>query len=73
MGFFSFILRQLRMTLFSKIMVAEKHNSSLILQMVISKCKNGKPFKKLQKLNKKSASSPFLRRPASLSYFHPFF
>ena len=45
MGFFSFILRQLRMTFFSKIMVAEKNNFSLILQMVISKCENGKPWK----------------------------
>ena len=30
----------MKMTFFSKIMVAEKNNFSLILQMVISKCKN---------------------------------
>ena len=33
------------MTIFSKIMVAEKNNSSLILETVVSKCKNDKPSK----------------------------
>ena len=44
MGYFQ-VQNDLRMTLFSKIMVAEKYNLSLILQMAISKCKNDKPGK----------------------------
>ena len=57
------------MTFFSKIMVAEKNNFSLILQMVISKCKNDKPWKdQIEKV-----PGLLLRRPMFTPYFHHLF
>ena len=45
MGYFEVHFQTTENELFSKIMVAEKNNLTLILQMVISKSKNGKPCK----------------------------
>ena len=43
MGYFQVYFSTAENDLFSKLMVGEKNNFSLILQMLISKCKNNKP------------------------------
>ena len=73
---FRFIFRQLRMTFFHKIMVAEKNNFSsnawhnFAKGKVISKCKNDK-LKKIKSKKCQPHPTTFLGRPAPTPYFRP--